>query len=251
MTEVHDFRDSLQKSHGIGDDFWGQIYRQVFPDLLHIVRNNEDGEPQRMGIDTVLIMRSMKTVHVDEKVRFNRDDPQDDTTDIMIEYMSNDTTKAPGWAEKLLLCDYIAYAFHRQATAYFLPVLQLQPAWMRNKEKWLKKYGTLEAKNSGYSTLNCPVPYKELYKEMSINQLIVHNWNDCPIPGKLFGVPWKRMENELLLYAITDMKWVKTEHKKAINEILKKRSEPVQPQEPPTCPTTILPPSAPTPTASK
>jgi hypothetical protein len=76
----------------------------------------------------------------------------------MLEYVSNDQTGTLGWVEKSLMCDYIAYAFILSGNAYLLPVIQLQAAWLKNKEKWLKDYGTLKADNKSYKTLNCPVP---------------------------------------------------------------------------------------------
>ena len=156
---MNNFKEDLKYSHECEDDScWIEIYKKAFPNVQKIISHKEDGIHQRNGIDRSIIMTNSKQILVDEKARRIKD-----TGDIMLEYVSNDRTQTLGWAEKALLADYIAYAFIPSGKAYMLPVLQMQAAWMKNKELWIARYGTRKAKNEYYNTLNCPVPTNELF----------------------------------------------------------------------------------------
>ena len=156
---MNDFQTDLAWSHSCDEaDCWKQIYKTAFPTMRAMVNHRENGDHQRAGIDRSIILDNSKQILVDEKARRIQD-----TGDIMIEYVSNDRIASPGWAEKPLLSDYIAYAFMPSGTAYLLPVIQLQSAWLKHKADWLKQFGTKPAKNPDYRTLNCPVPTNTLY----------------------------------------------------------------------------------------
>ena len=156
MTAI--FKDDLAYSHTEADkEYWLKIYRKAFPTLESIEDNREDGPTQRGGIDKTVILKNGKRIGIDEKIRRIAN-----TGDIMLEYQSS--PGSPGWAEKPLLCDYIVYIFLPSGLAHYLPVIQLQSVWQKNKEVWLNKYSTRSAKNEGYSTLNCPVPTNILYQ---------------------------------------------------------------------------------------
>ena len=243
----NDFNEQLEDSKTIDDKFWGPIYKRAFPDVIHISRGHLDGQPQRMGIDAVLVLSSMKTIYIDEKCRW-RHDPMDQTTDIMLEYVSVDTTGALGWVEKPLMCDYIAYAFLHEKTAYFLPVPQLQAAWKRCRKQWLQKYKTIPVQNNTYRTLCCPVPYVVLQREMINGQLdVMPYWHYCPpleLPDVLFEKP---TESEIAARQCAGQKWVNIETdmltkiqqdnpfnaqiKKAISDEIARRQNPIPPTE--------------------
>jgi len=156
---MNSFQQDLDFSHKCEDaPCWQEIYSKAFPDMQKILSHKADGNHQRNGIDRSIIMTNSKQILVDEKARRIKD-----TGDIMLEYVSNDRTKTLGWAEKALLADYIAYAFIPSGTAYLFPVLQLQSAWAKNKEKWINEYGTKIARNESYNTLNCPVKTNVLF----------------------------------------------------------------------------------------
>lgn len=160
MDRIHDFQESLHRSHRASDDpFWAKFYEFHFPNNLGIFALNENGQPQYLGVDRLVLLPSGKALYVDEKTRFCVYE------DIAIEYVSSDIRQTPGWAEKPLMCDYIAYAFfpeRSQKKAYLLPVPQLQSVWKMNKRQWLNTYGTRNARNNGYKTLFCPVPWNVL-----------------------------------------------------------------------------------------
>lgn len=159
-TKYNDFREDLEFSHSADIlPMWETIYNEAFPDNLGIFNNRGDGELQRNGIDRTIVLPGGKAIYVDEKVR--RVDYK--KGDIFIEFVSNDKRNSPGWAEKRLFCDYIAYAIIPTKVCYLLPVPQMQAVWKRNKDAWIKRYGVARAKNETYTTLGCPVPVGVLY----------------------------------------------------------------------------------------
>ena len=155
---IHDFAESLAASHAASDlAIWEQIYRLAFPTFCAMVDHREDGEDQRAGIDRSVILANSKQLLIDEKVRWSK------YSDILLEYLSNDRTGAPGWVCKPLRADYIAYAVAPLGRAYLLPVIQLQIAWARNADLWKAQYSIPPAKNNGYSTHSVAVPPERLF----------------------------------------------------------------------------------------
>jgi hypothetical protein len=136
---------------------WLEAYKKAFGDFDAAISHHQDGYHQRAGVDRSVIFKNTKRILIDEKIR-----RIEDTGDILLEYISNDRTGAPGWVEKPLLADWIAYAFFPSGTAYMLPVLQLQKVWRENKDSWIRKYRKIQARNSSYFTINVPVPTRVL-----------------------------------------------------------------------------------------
>lgn len=158
---MNDFDKDLAFSHDAEDLLiWREIYNKAFPGNLGFTSQRANGELQQHGIDRTVILQSGKAIYVDEKVR------REDYGDILLEYISNDQTKSPGWVEKPLYCDFIAYAILPSGKCYILPVPQLQAAWTKNKSSWISNYGTTKAKNRFYKTLGCPVPPHALFPEI-------------------------------------------------------------------------------------
>lgn len=156
---VHNFRESLEKSHSASDlPIWEEIYRKAFPSMIACIDHRQDGEHQRAGIDRSIVLENSKQILIDEKIRWK------DYGDILLEYMSNDRFKSPGWVCKPLRADYICYAIANTGKAYMLPVPQLQQAWANYGSSWIQSYPTRAAKNDGYNTLNTPVPVNVLFK---------------------------------------------------------------------------------------
>lgn len=161
-TAVHDFKERLAFSQSTrNEDFWLACYKVAFPDNVGCFPTVDDSESQRKGVDRLIHMATGKTLYIDEKVR------ETYYPDILLEYVSSSTTNSPGWVEKQLLIDYLAYAFLPTRTVYLLPWLSLQRAWRENKGHWLKKYGTIRAHNRTYDTLCCPVPTNTLFPALN------------------------------------------------------------------------------------
>ncbi len=152
-SQVHDFEESLAKSHAYEDaPWWGEVYGRAFPNLASSVSVRQDGWAQRGGIDRRLVLSDGTVLSVDEKVR-ERDYP-----DFCLEYWSNRKKRVPGWVAKDLTCDYIAYAFVPSRTCYLLPFQLLRRAWREHHESWVRQYQKVEALNKGYVTVSVAVP---------------------------------------------------------------------------------------------
>jgi hypothetical protein len=103
---------------------------------------------------------------VDEKVRTA------DWADILLEQWSDERRRSPGWVQKPLACDFIAYAFAPSRRCYLLPVAPLQRAWRQNGREWIGSYGHRRALNPGYVTAGVPVPIEALLPAISQAMLI-------------------------------------------------------------------------------
>ena len=167
---IADFNKDLDYSHKQSDQpFWRVIYQQAFPDMVSMVDVRTDGWAQRGGIDRIIITMSGRVWKIDEKARRNV------YNDILLEFISNDKTQAPGWVAKDLACDFIAYAQVPAKRCYLLPVVPLQRAWHKHGESWRQKYGQIAAENVNYKTWNCPVPITELMHKIA--QAMYFTWN--------------------------------------------------------------------------
>lgn len=165
--DVHDFQERLAFSHAAEDwPVWEEIYRKAFPSFSAMIDHRQDGEHQRAGIDRSVILSNSKQILVDEKARDPKSLTPEDWKryqDILLEYLSNDVTGAPGWVCKPLRADYIAYAVMCAGLCFLLPVPQLQLAWSNNSTEWIAQFGKKPARNPGYRTWSCPVPVNTLF----------------------------------------------------------------------------------------
>lgn len=153
VNRVHRFSESLALSNAFADaEWWIPIYRQAFPKLMTAVSIRDDGWAQRGGIDRVLTLQCGRTYTVDEKVR------TENWPDILLEQWSDEERRIPGWIQKPLACDFIAYAYAPTETCYLLPVAPLQRAWRQRGKEWIVAYGTRRARNPGYVSVGVPVP---------------------------------------------------------------------------------------------
>lgn len=152
-ARVHSFRDSLALSERFADaDWWLPLYRRMFPRLQSAVSVREDGWAQRGGVDRVLTLKCGRTYTVDEKIR------TEDWPDILLEQWSDEARRSPGWVQKPLACDFIAYAYAPSGVCFLLPVVPLQRAWRQHGRKWVELYGQRRARNPGYVSVSVPVP---------------------------------------------------------------------------------------------
>ena len=152
LPRVHRFRDSHALSVEYGPDWWIPIYRRAFPTLMSAVAIENDGWAQRAGIDRLLTLACGRTFTVDEKIR------TEDWPDVLLERWSSEQARTPGWVQKPLACDFIAYAHAPAATCVLLPVPALQRAWRQHGRQWIGLYGQRRAQNEGYTTVSVPVP---------------------------------------------------------------------------------------------
>jgi hypothetical protein len=164
---IHDFRTSLALSNSYADaPWWLDIYRRAFPTLISAVQVRDDGWAQRGGIDRVLTLACGHTYTVDEKVRTS------DWPDIQLELWSDEARRSPGWVQKPLACDFIAYAFAPSRKCYLFPFASLQRAWRQRGRQWADAYRYRRAQNPGYITASVPVPIGELMQEIARAMLV-------------------------------------------------------------------------------
>lgn len=167
QERIHDFAASLALSESYADaPWWLDIYRRAFPNLMTAVSVRNDGWAQRGGIDRVLTLACGRTYTVDEKVRAN------DWPDILLEQWSDEARRAPGWIQKPLACDFIAYAFVPSRRCYLLPVVPLQRAWRMQGKRWIRSYGQRRARNPGYISASVPVPIEVLLPAIAEAMLV-------------------------------------------------------------------------------
>jgi hypothetical protein len=108
----------------------------------------------------VLTLACGRVFTVDEKVRSH------DWPDILLEQWSDEARRSPGWVQKPLACDFIAYAFAPSRRCYLLPVAPLQRAWRLSGRQWIERFGHRRARNVDYVSSNVPVPIAELMAAM-------------------------------------------------------------------------------------
>lgn len=172
----HNFATSLALSKEQEDSpWWMEIYARAFPGYMAAVSVRNDGWAQRGGIDRVVTLKSGKTVTVDEKVRLQ------DWPDIALERWSDKARRVPGWVQKDLACDFIAYAFVPSQRCYLFPFLTLRRAWNLEGKRWCELaeaeqggFHVILAKNEGYVTESIAVPIEILLA--SIRQAMVIDW---------------------------------------------------------------------------
>ena len=161
LRPVHDFHASLALSHSYAAaPWWLDLYRIAFPSLVSAVSVRDDGWAQRGGIDRVLTLACGRTYTVDEKVRSN------EWPDILLEQWSDEARRSPGWVQKPLACDFIAYAFAPSRRCYLLPVAPLHRAWRMHGREWIGSFGQRRAQTAGWVSANVPVPIPVLMQAM-------------------------------------------------------------------------------------
>lgn len=169
MQKLHDFQERLEMSQKASDEpFWENVYSRAFVGYVGNLPVLEDSPAQRLGIDRFVVLSSGKELRIDEKKR------ETVYPDILLEYLSNDQTGAPGWIEKDLLIDYIAYAFMPVKRVHLYPWQQLRLAWSRHGAAWQKAYKKVPAQNQGYVTWSVAVPISvldEAIREACVIQL--------------------------------------------------------------------------------
>jgi hypothetical protein len=183
VNRVHRFSESLALSNAFADaEWWIPIYRQAFPKLMTAVSIRDDGWAQRGGIDRVLTLQCGRTYTVDEKVR------TENWPDILLEQWSDEERRIPGWIQKPLACDFIAYAYAPTETCYLLPVAPLQRAWRQRGREWIVAYGTRRARNPGYVSVGVPVP-RDVLMQAIVDAMRVATNERRSIPMQLPPTP--------------------------------------------------------------
>lgn len=171
---VHDFKERLKFSEEASHEgFWRAVYSKAFPTMISMQMCQGACQGQQLGIDRIIQLQSGKTLRVDEKKR------ESEYADILLEYLSVDTTGAPGWIEKPLLIDYLAYAFMPTQRCYIFPWELLRRAWLHFKPNWhswakqrISGFQYVIADNGSYKTHSIAVPHAVLTKAIKDSMVI-------------------------------------------------------------------------------
>lgn len=156
MPEVHEFKRDLAESKVNDEDpIWGKTFRKAFPEITSFEVERRVWR-QLQGIDFIITLPEGvlpgKPITVDGKWR-KRWWP-----DIALEYWSDERRHRPGWMEKDLECDYIAYLFRTAQTCHFLPFVPLRRVWTENRRAWIDAYPRIPSRNPGYTTVSVAIP---------------------------------------------------------------------------------------------
>lgn len=150
---IHDFPEQLAFSEkASAEPFWEAVYKRAFPNMVNCMQCKGNTKGQRRGVDRLVYLSNDDIIRIDEKKR------KTVWNDFCLEYISVDKTNAPGWMEKDLAIDYIAYCYMPKKLVYLLPWPFLKRAWEHYKEDWKKTYKRIEAENKGYFTISVAVP---------------------------------------------------------------------------------------------
>lgn len=176
---MHNFAASLALSKEQEDaPWWREVYSRAFPGFNGMMSVRDDGWAQRGGIDRVVTLKSGKTITIDEKVRSKS------YGDILLERWSGREKKTPGWIQKDLACDFIAYAFIPDKRCYLLPFLPLRTAWLQCGRDWIDRaeagengFRKVLAINDGYTTESIAIPIPELLGAVHRAQVV--DWGDA------------------------------------------------------------------------
>lgn len=164
---LHDFRTDLKYSEEASTEpFWDKVYRKAFPGLVNHMATPGDFATQREGIDRLILLNNGRVLRIDEKKR------REVYQDILLEFVSSTANGTPGWMEKNLVIDYIAYAFMPTQKVYFLDWLTLRRAWVANKDAWISTYRNVSARNKTYDTKSVAVPIHVLQRAMNFSAVI-------------------------------------------------------------------------------
>jgi hypothetical protein len=141
-----------------------EAYYALWPQITSMVMNN-DKELQYHGIDRYLYLQDGTTLKIEEKIR------REWYGDILLEYISSDVKKSPGWMNRDLECNYLLYAVLPTNTLYWFYWPALKELWDFNKANWIqfaehKQHGfsRIPSKNTSedgqhiYTTLSVGVP---------------------------------------------------------------------------------------------
>jgi hypothetical protein len=165
---MNNFKEDLEFAEtGKNDPFWKEVFKKAFPNMTECMRNTKGKcKSQQDGVDWIIYLENHKTITADAKLR------REQWKDIALEYISNDRKNTPGWMEKDLCIDYLAYGFFNVKTVYLFDWRMLKRAWDHYKEIWKKQYQNIKALNEGYRTHSVCVPIDVLITKASLASII-------------------------------------------------------------------------------
>jgi hypothetical protein len=139
---IHNFTESNNEYQDIDNNWVKDRIMSVFPGSYYVTDEVKHIEAQKRGHDREVHLPHGKVSLLDAKIRRTNYD------DILIEFRHSDGQL--GWIEENLTCDWILWIFPNHKTVR-LPFYDLQQAWFKNRDKWLKRAESSKKEDSGYA----------------------------------------------------------------------------------------------------
>lgn len=166
-TQIHSFAERNAWSLAARQEsFWEAVYVKAWPNIVKC-EPVTDRALQLRGVDRLITLSNEITLTVDEKSR-----QRHDTGDILLEYLHEGQYNAPGWIEKDLVIDYLAYGFVPSRRCYLFDWRMLRRAWLHYKDTWLLRYDKKPADNGRYVTWSLAVPTATLQRAVMTASII-------------------------------------------------------------------------------
>lgn len=160
---TRNFDDDLAYSNSPEvEAFWDRVYRKSFPTMVWHTPNMNNNTAQRLGVDRQIYLGCNKFLTIDEKIDSHP------AVNFFLEFVSVDGSQAPGWIEKDLAVDFVAYGFIKSGEYFLLPWPALQQAWRANAAEWRKTYKTHQIANRSYKTIGIAVPIKVVLQAVNL-----------------------------------------------------------------------------------
>ena len=141
--------------------------------MINMLLVDKKSEAQFRGVDRLIYLANDSILRIDEKKR------EKSYPDILLEYLSNSEKNSPGWIEKDLAIDFLAYAFMPDKRVYLFPWLLLKRTWRYFREDWIKKsednkegFRIVKADNFYYDTYSIAVPLEILLSKIRCAMII-------------------------------------------------------------------------------
>lgn len=188
MSNVHRFDASRAAGErGVDKRFMEAVCRKAFPGHAGLIWNTRVNAAQYLGIDLVVVLSSGAKISIDVKCRGR------EFNDVLLEDLSDAARRTPGWMNKDLQIDFLAYCFQDSLRCYLFPWPTLRRVWLANRRSWFgevpnnlpwartekgwKKRGNngfwkIAARNPTYTTLSLAVPIRVLRAAISDADLI-------------------------------------------------------------------------------
>lgn len=164
MSTVHDFQASKAFSNDARlQALADHLLRQMHGEQAYIQRMNHDGgyrAAQHLGRDLSVHLPNGEQVFYDEKYD-NYDNDR-----IVLEYLSSEEERKPGWIESSLSIHALLYVKVKRRQGYIWPWAALQRAWRIRREAWVANakggkegYVISRCRNiQGFTTVSVCVP---------------------------------------------------------------------------------------------
>jgi hypothetical protein len=173
LIKINDFKRDLTYSlAGDADEFWSMAYERYFPNMVRMEKC-EDKALQLKGVDRKIYLSNGNVLAIDEKLR------RSPYKDVALEYVSNSQTGSPGWIEKDLAIDFIAYGFAPTREVYLFSFPLLRRCWLHFKSTWMASakmgrngFSIVTAKNETYCTYSVAVPIEKLQRALTTSAAI-------------------------------------------------------------------------------